>query len=385
MEEKESLKSLDKTCKLADHGYDLRTESPCCWINKRSVSSRDILASQYMQSEWAIDLRHALANGIEHPACNHCWDEERRGKNSKRIHTANDSIDWNGQPGDLNFLTLFVSNKCNLACRTCGAGSSTAWIKEASYNFKRSIQDEIKEIKKPRLGVKKFRKDQIDVPLDKLRYIEVLGGEPFYETDHIEFLERVCKEADASKITIFYSTNGTIVISKEIEKILSKFKEVRINLSIDAVYKPFSYIRTLGDFEDVERAIDYWKSIPNVTLKNHATLSVLNIMEFKSLYEYFTVKHNWNDIQLNYTYVSNVPHYDFSVIPESNKAKYFDDIMENLKYSKQNMQSIQNYFLGSTHNEKNLVDFKRHIKYTHEFRKLDIAEYLPNLCRILEL
>ena len=46
-------------------------------------------------------------------------------------------------------------------------------------------------------------------PLDKLRQIEILGGELFYELTHLKFIERLCKEADPSKIELFYSTNGT--------------------------------------------------------------------------------------------------------------------------------------------------------------------------------
>jgi organic radical activating enzyme len=365
----------DKSCKLLYHGYDQRSGGACCWIKN---GNNKITATQYYNSDSTKQIQQTLANGIEHPACEKCWQDEKQGKISKRNMANKQVLEWSSKAGDINSLSLFVGNTCNLSCRTCGTHSSTGWLKEQQYiNIQENANHNYK--------LKKFTADKLDFPLNKLKYIEVLGGEPFYETEHLTFLEKVCQEADTKDIVIFYSTNGTRTIDKEIQKMLLNFKEVRISLSIDAVYKPFSYIRTTGNFEDVESTISYWSQMPNVTMSNHATLSILNLMELKDLYEYFTTTQGWSDSQLSYTYASLPHHYNYSVIPDLLKTKYFSTIMQQLHYGNQHIKSIHNYFLNAVHNNQNFLDFKKHVKYTYEFRKLDITEYLPKLCRVLEL
>ena len=51
----------------------------------------------------------------------------------------------------------------------------------------------------------------------------------------------------------------------------------------------------------------------------------------------------------------------------------------------QHTESIRNYFKNTDFNDNNFEFFKKQINYTKEFRKLDIENYLPELCRVLEL
>ena len=331
------------------------------------------------------EVRLSLANNHKHPACAKCWQDEDNGKVSKRQSITRESeiAHYWKQPelqvGDLVYLSLYVGNKCNLACRTCGSHSSTSWIKEQQYTQSKGYdQSEI------RGGgvVKKFSIDSIDVPLDKLRHIEVLGGEPFYELEHLAFLERVLTEADPSEITLFYSTNGTKKIDPDIQQMFSKFKKVIISFSLDAIGKPFEYIRTLGKWEQVEDVLEFWKTQPNVQLQNHCTMSILNVMNIKQLAEYLTEKHNFQPWQLGYTYASQPQFFNYSVIDDHKKSKY--NIAQHLEYSR-HTDSIRSYFNNAVYSQENYNDFLKQVNITSEFRKLDIQDYLPDLCRILEI
>ncbi len=373
------IPSQTKTCKLASNGYDQRSKGACCFIkNGWDKFPSPGTVKGYLNSAFIKEVRHALANGEEHSACEKCWQDEANGKKSKRIHA---DVNLDSQPdGVLTQLSLFSGNKCNLACRTCGAHSSTGWFKEHQYILKQTdnfpgVYDKAK--------IKNFS-NKINVPLDKLQYIEVLGGEPFYETEHLEFLERVCREADPSKITLFYSTNGTKTIEPSIEKMFNKFKNIMISFSIDAVGKRFEYIRTLGVWDQVEETIAYWKSRPNVSLKNHATMSVLNIMYANEVWKYFTDVHGFENNQIGYTYAIFPPHYNYSVISNATKTKHMDWILNSLSFG-QHTKSIQSYFKNAEYNEQNFKYFLDAIKYTNDFRKLDIQDYLPELCKVLDL
>ena len=212
----------------------------------------------------------------------------------------------------------------------------------------------------------------------------MLGGEPFYELEHVKFIERICREADPKNVSLFYSTNGTKTIDPDIEKMFNKFKKIIISFSIDAVYKPFEYIRTLGKWDQVEETISYWRSQPNVQLQNHATMSVLNIMYITDLYNYFKEKQNFADWQLSYTYAEYPPQYNYNVMREDIKEKYYNDILSSIQFGL-HTESIQNYFSNSKFNQQSYDFFLKQLEYTSTIRKLDIQDYLPKLCEVLEL
>ncbi len=375
------IQSDSKTCMLASNGYDQRSRAACCFIKHKSYPNST--AKSWLNSDRSKEIRQALARGEEHPACEKCWQDESNKKSSKRQHSNKLSPHTTDSEGVLRHLTLFSGNKCNLACRTCGAHSSTSWIKEHNRINEQNKKIPIYDY---RAVVKKFNPDVIDVPLDNLEYIDVLGGEPFYETDHLVFLEKVCREADPSKITLFYSTNGTKKINPDIEKMFDKFKDIRINFSIDAVGKKFEYIRTLGVWDQVEETIAYWKTRPNVMLKNHATVSILNMMYLKELYEYFVERQGFPKFgHMGYTYVVRPPHYSYSVISNDKKTKNMDWILQSMSYGQHHTKSIQNYLTSAEYKEEDFKHFLYAIKYTIDFRKLDIQDYLPELCKVLEL
>lgn len=374
---------LTKSCLLANYGYDQRSKSSCCWMAGSDVNTT---AHSFMYSKYVQEVRSSLSDNHKHPACTKCWQDEDNNKISKRqsvsINQAPKLEHYGKHPnlktGDLVYLSLYVGNKCNLACRTCGSHSSTSWIKEQKYTESKGYDQSAF-----RGGnvVKKFS-DSIDVPLDKLRHIEILGGEPFYELEHLAFIDRVLHEATPSEITLFYSTNGTKKIDPEIQKIFSKFKKVIISFSLDAVGKPFEYIRTLGKWEQVVDVLEFWKTQSNIQLQNHCTMSILNVMNVKQLAEYLIEKQNFQPWQLSYTYASHPQFFNYSVINQHKKDKY--NVAHQLEYSR-HTDSIRSYFNNSVYSQENYNDFLKQVNITSEFRKLDIQDYLPDLCRILEL
>ena len=87
---------LNKTCKLASYGYDQRHNGACCWIKDadgNSFSRSKTTAKKYLHSAFIKEVRQALENGIEHPACEKCWVDESQGKISKRIGTEKKYVD----------------------------------------------------------------------------------------------------------------------------------------------------------------------------------------------------------------------------------------------------------------------------------------------------
>jgi MoaA/NifB/PqqE/SkfB family radical SAM enzyme len=81
-------------------------------------------------------LRQAFIDGDEPETCRKCWNEERAGRTSKRMHTL-DRLkhviplqDWTIDAKPIMFLDLKLGNICNLKCRICGSWSSSTFATE---------------------------------------------------------------------------------------------------------------------------------------------------------------------------------------------------------------------------------------------------------------
>ena len=114
------------------------TVRPCCLAddeildndgNKFELSSAnfaDIQNSNHMTA-----LRKEFLAGKNPQTCRKCWNEERGGRTSKRMHTLNrlkhtiTDSEWTSDAKPLLFLDLKLGNICNLKCRICGSWSSS--------------------------------------------------------------------------------------------------------------------------------------------------------------------------------------------------------------------------------------------------------------------
>ena len=81
-------------------------------------------------------LRQQFIDGEQPETCKKCWNEERAGRTSKRMHTLArlehmlPEQDWTLDAKPLMFLDLKLGNICNLKCRICGSWSSSTFATE---------------------------------------------------------------------------------------------------------------------------------------------------------------------------------------------------------------------------------------------------------------
>ena len=67
------------------------------------------------------------------------------------------------------------------------------------------------------------------------------------------------------------------------------------------------------------------------------------------------------------------------------KTKNMDWILKSMSYGLHHTSSIQNFFKSTEYKEEDFKNFLYAVKYTRDFRKLDIQDYLPELCKVLEI
>lgn len=261
----------------------------------------DVLNSPYM-----INLRREMIEGKKPKQCQTCWSDEDNGKESKRLlynklikewnFKINNAVD-NCSPRDIQ---INIGNTCNLKCRTCSPICSSKWVKEWKdrgrdyWIAEESINNEFNDYDNS-----KFWTD-IDTWSQTVQRIEIMGGEPFYNKSFKKLVNRLIDNGSSKKISINLSTNGTIYDDNLMRLILSNFKAVGVNISIDGINEHFDYIRHGVPWEKVKQNLDsffnlysnqqeykdkdgWWRFSMSYTI----TIGILNIHYLRDIHEFF--------------------------------------------------------------------------------------------------
>jgi len=290
----------DKFCVLpwvSLEASPIGTVRPCCLAddeimddagNKFELATADFAAIQ--NSRHMRELREEFLAGKKPKTCRKCWNEERSGRTSKRMHTldrlkhvlADES--WSAEAKPMMFLDLKLGNICNLKCRICGSWSSSQFASEEISWLPRDEQKTSHAYQMLRAGAWPKENDhfwsEIDSVLTDIRYIEFTGGEPFMIDQHFDMLQGIVDRGIAGQVEIHYNTNGTHYPERG-ENIWKHFKTVEVAFSIDDVGARFEYQRTNADWAVVLDNIvsfQYLKDqMPNLQLQCCSTVNVFNV------------------------------------------------------------------------------------------------------------
>ena len=273
------------------------TVRPCCLADDEilddagqkfsllTANFKDIQNSASMQR-----LREQFLAGEQPQTCRKCWNEERAGRTSKRMHTINrlkhtvTHTDWTRDAKPLMFLDLKLGNICNLKCRICGSWSSSQFAAEEISFLDKDEQKKSHAYTMLRAGAWPRENEQfwreIDQCLNDIRYIEFTGGEPFMIEQHFDMLQGMIDRGIAHQVEIHYNTNGTQWPARCID-IWPHFKTVEVAFSIDDLDQRFEYQRTNAKWAEVQDNIQRFallrQTMPNLQLQCCSTVNVFNV------------------------------------------------------------------------------------------------------------
>ena len=280
------------------------TVRTCCLSEEEIVDNNgekfDLSRSSFLNiqdSNYMRDLRQQFLDGKQPKSCRKCWNEERAGRTSKRMHTQarlNQIVDedtWTVDAKPLIFLDLKLGNICNLKCRICGSWSSSTYAVEELNAMNR---DEDKKSSYHYMMLQKgaWPRDnpqfweEIDQIIDQIRYIEFTGGEPFMIKEHFSLLQGIVDRGIAHRVEIHYNTNGTHW-PENAEEIWKHFKTVEVAFSMDDVNERFEYQRSNAIWSEVEQNIQHFCDLrtrnPNIQLQVCSTVNIFNVMYLETL------------------------------------------------------------------------------------------------------
>jgi hypothetical protein len=354
-------------CKFLSNGIAIQYHSfvkPCCtwraddnWIQEHSIKGVNLI--NWHNHKDLVDARKQLDQGIWPKNCQDCQIIESQGRQ--------DSIRLNGNNAYSKFqsddLTLEIrpGNVCNYACQTCWPAASSRV--EAYY----------KKANLPNLQSNLVPNNFIDYnflyPIaDRLKSIVVLGGEPFYDPNCLEFLQWAVANTKA-ELLVF--TNGSLIDLELLSKVDRKFTLV---FSLDAIGKAAEYIRFGTVWSNVWNNYQKIQTLSNITIRINITTTPYNYFYFTDLLD--LILDDWPEVVSFGSAMEEI--FKESVVPMTLRPKIITKL-ENCvqKILKANIETNQksnaiNAIQSIIKNLKNLkYDQKLHQKFVNFVNQMD--------------
>ena len=155
-----------------------------------------------------------------------------------------------------------------------------------------------------------------------IRYLDILGGEPFFHKRTKNLLRELISTRDSEHITVHITTNATRIDIDTIN-LLKQFEDVVLSISIDGVGKLQEYIRPGCDWGALKNNIDLLRT-HNISLQAVSTIGVLNILGLQELEDWCNRNGiHWGQPGLIETPLElqprNLPHVLHKLVPEKYK------------------------------------------------------------------
>ena len=390
----------DTHCKLAQMALNLDMSgmvSPCNitshWLqdnNKENFRLNKNSIEEIWHSDSRKELIEAHNNGIKHHACSGCWNTEATGNRSARQI-------YNEQLKDIEVLEsqprIFImkpGNRCNVACRSCNEHTSSSWYKDA-YALSNSNK-EFKEWLEFFYPHRNTYEDNSNLEntlqqwQPNIIFWDLYGGEPLLIPLTYKIINGSIQSNSAKNQKLQIHTNGTIYDPK-LATMFSKFKEVSVAYSIDAIGKKNDYIRSGSNLNTVIKNLNLYSKdfskYSNIKFTVRSTVTPLNILYLDETYEYFSSKdftidfgnvvtdHPYNNVQyLPKNIKLEVEKKLKKYTPPNNKNKKwtqnFDHLLKFMNYTPVDYDLLQNSFIE----RNNKMDLIRGEKFSEIFPEM---------------
>ena len=270
---------------------------PCCRYSSETYDDYPKSFDNGYNNIWN-DIRKKALEGKKISGCWRCYHDENIGLKSMRqgaLETTNEiNYDYKTDPNynetELEFIEIQTGRYCNLKCRSCGPKLSTTWDEDLNGNdkvienfFGNNTQDYINIKSKPRTN-----QSLSAIPKDtvlNLKNIKATGGEPFLNDQFQTFLSNLVTWDLAKNISIEIFTNCSFFPKEQYRSLLPHFKNVKMNLSLDAIGDRAEFIRKGSKWSKVLDSLRKWINVSlsnnNVSIVLGHTITIYNVIYLK--------------------------------------------------------------------------------------------------------
>jgi len=266
----------------------------CCMYEKPLTGKYKNIKEAFDSEENQV-IRKRMLSGETLHECEKCdIDEMHGGKTPLSYrHEFNTLYSQYIEKPSFRTLEISVSNKCNFKCIDCGP--------RFSNQFGPTIINELPDSEN--------YKD--------LEFLKILGGEPFLDNRNIELFKQIPRK----NVKLMLVTNNSIFPDEDTLELLSEFKHLNINISIDGIKEVAEYVRYGTKWARFERNWSKWmlwkKERKNTCHVNpHFVFHNLNAPFFKETLDWSNIAfQGWS--------------WDFLVAPEWLNMSYLPDSLKN--------------------------------------------------------
>lgn len=360
-----------------------------------------------------------------HELCSCCKQREKVNNNIdvptvlSRRHYVNSILQGNDTVSPVNFynkidqygnvpwsptsIDIHFGNVCNFKCVQCGPQYSNQWYEEWAAviglgpnlhtngfgpNKVLLTKDQhgrwfdTNEIK---WWENEIWWDKFKAMLPTLEHVYLTGGEPMLLKQHDRLLDEIIASGRASSIKLEYDSNLSVINPKILDR-WTKFKNIDLRISIDAVKDKYELIRFGGKWDTLVKNIklvqSYQKEFPGI--KIYRLTSCFQITTSHSMVE----TEQWcqeNNLPLSIRFV-DTPRWHSIISLPAHMKQHLIEFYSNYKESTIAQMIIK--FLNEnmhTHNEEELRRFHKFMTYLDYSRKTSWASVLPDTAKMLSL
>ena len=364
----------------------------CCQIQKNSYNIKKNNIEDYWNSNYLLTLREKFLNNEKPKECKECWDQE---DNLLGSHRSESNFQYKSifkksyvknleliKKNNLDYpedIELSITNVCNLSCQMCsGKNSSRLLIENNFLKFENLKQGDYDLDEKTKLEIEKIIKH--DFKLLNLR-----GGEPLVNKTTIKIIEKLVATGKSKKMTLHITTNGTTCNDKIIN-LLREFENIRIMFSIESIGKFNDYMRYPSNWNDIEKNILAFKNLKNAYLYINTVVQNLNLLYLEPLINFS----NFNKIFLHFAILRSPTYLEFDNLPLNLLKKSYENLntidkkkLIHTKNIKEIIHLLKIKIDTHKHDEEKFTKFTAMIKKRDQYRKISIADYMPEIHNIL--
>jgi organic radical activating enzyme len=385
------------------NNMDAAAYTPCCWSNHWEDTEHNIantLPVSHFTGEVFNRIRKEMLSGKRtdflKEYCNTCWMREEEFGYSPRIEFNNfiepdvyKNFDSAGNliNNDERFIQVGINvygNHCNLECYECLPDNSSSRcsvmdkINDPILNQEFYYEPHLR--KRPKISKEHFKNivKEIVQYADKIRSIDVVGGEPMLMKDHFYLLDNLIESGKSKNIEINYTSNMTLMTLQKMKKYFDNFCNIRIQWSIDALKERNYWLRYPTNWEQTVKNCnevrDYLIKNGKGSIQGTITPSLFNITSLKETYDWLLINDYAVIDQMPMNVIDNPKFLSPQHLPQKLKEKIASQI---LKISKSHYNQMMF--------DRNEESFQLAIKYADKLDEMrgtnwrvtfpEIAEY----------
>jgi molybdenum cofactor biosynthesis enzyme MoaA len=381
---------------------------PCCIINSPLADNNgepyriDKVGDfeRFWSSSTMREIRKAGSENRWHELCFRCQEQEKNGSPSQRtIYNYLLPKEANPIP-KIRVLNLHLSNKCNLKCRMCGPRNSHLIGREAQAHGLSKLwgndvwgNDQVAAYSNPVSIDDDALVELVESYHDIIEELHFVGGEPFLSDTQHMILKKLVDIGVSDKITVSYSTNGTIPMD-DYFSLWTKFKSVTVFISLEAINDLAHYIRYPTNWDTIERVMktldDASFSSDKIKIRISCLVQALNVLRVDELVEWMQ----------QYKSVYPIPTLRTLVLPKHQHFRYIPQVLriasaEKLENTMSKIMKVKNHdahlklmhervkstidYIKTEPDAENYDEFIKFNRTLDRVRKTDLFAVLPEL------